>query len=106
MVDKDGRFSYSKIIALKLSGSPVGKFTVYPNPFADHIKIFLSSNTDEDAIFRIVTFDGKELLNRRLPIQNGDNIIVLKDLEYLMTGTYILEVTTSTDKFVKKLLKQ
>ena len=106
MVDKDGRFSYSKIIALKLSGSPIEKFTLYPNPFADHIKIFLSNNTDEDAIFRIVTFDGKELLNRRLPIQNGDNIIVLKDLEYLMTGTYILEVTTSTDKFVKKLLKQ
>ena len=106
MVDTDGKATYSKIIALKLNGSPISEFSSYPNPFTDDIKIFIKSNTDDDAVFRIITFDGKELLNRKLPIQTGDNIVVLKDLGYLPAGTYILEVTVSTDKFVKKLLKR
>ena len=106
MVDTDGKATYSKIIALKINGSPISEFSSYPNPFTDDIKIFIKSNTDDDAVFRIISFDGKELLNRKLPVQTGDNIVVLKDLGYLPAGTYILEVTVSTDKFVKKLLKQ
>jgi Secretion system C-terminal sorting domain len=106
MVDTDGRPTYSKIIALRVSGLPISEFSTYPNPFAGDIKVFIKSNTDEDAGFRIITIDGRELLNRRLPVQSGDNIIVLKDLDYLPAGSYILEVTTSTDKFVKKLLKR
>ncbi|MEP7165432.1 MAG: T9SS type A sorting domain-containing protein [Ferruginibacter sp.] len=106
MVDTDGRPTYSKIIALKLNGLPLSQFSTYPNPFKDDIKVFIKSNTDDNALFRIITIDGKELLNRRLPIQSGDNIIVLKDLDHLPVGAYILEVTSTSEKFVKKLLKQ
>jgi hypothetical protein len=65
----------------------------------------MNSPVDDAAEFRIISFDGKELLNRRLVIQSGENIILLKELEYLPAGNYILEVTTSTDKYIKKLLK-
>ena len=106
MVDMDGKATYSKIIALRLSGIPINEFAVYPNPFVNDIKVFIKCNREDDAVFRIITFDGRELLNRKLPVQTGDNIVVLKDLGYLPAGTYMLEVTVSTDKFIKKLLKQ
>lgn len=106
MVDKDGSITYSKIIALKLNGAVNEGFTVYPNPFMNDLKIFLNSPNDGDAIFRIIAFNGKELANRRLPVQSGDNIVVLKDLGYLSPGNYLLEVTTATDKFIKKILKR
>ncbi len=106
MVDNDGRPTYSKIIALRLSGAAMNEFSAYPNPFVNNIKVFVNSNIDDNASFRIIAFDGKELMNRKLPVQTGNNIVVLKDLGYLPSGSYILEVTTSTGKFIKKLVKQ
>lgn len=106
MIDKDGNASYSRIIALKLNGSVLQDLSVFPNPFKDDIRIMISSEIDDNAVFRIISFDGKEMLIRKLSLQRGGNIIVLKDLQKLAAGSYILEVTTMKDKFIKKILKQ
>ena len=106
MVDNDGKFSYSKIIAVKLNGSLSNEsFSVYPNPFISDIKIKLSSQLDEVATFRILSFDGREILNRKISVQKGDNIVVLKDFGTLAKGSYILEVTTSADKYINKIVR-
>ena len=78
---------------------------MYPNPFLSDIKIFVNSTSDVMGTFRIIAFDGKEIVNRKLQVQKGDNIVVLKDLGNLVIGNYILEVTTGTDKFIKKIMK-
>jgi uncharacterized repeat protein (TIGR01451 family) len=105
IVDKDGHSAFSKIIAIKLNGSiSLESFNVYPNPFVNDIKVSLSASSDEMASFRIISFDGKELSNRKVSLQKGDNIIVLSNLN-LLKGNYILEVTTATDKFIKKIIK-
>ena len=106
MVDLDGKYNFSKIIAIKLNGSfSDDSFSVYPNPFITDIKVKVSSQEDAMATFRIIAFDGKEMINRRIAIQKGDNIVVLKDFGTLSKGNYILEVTTATDKFIKKIMK-
>jgi len=106
MVDLDGKYNYSKIIAIKLNGSmTASNFTVYPNPFVTDFKVSISSKENVMATFRILSFDGKEILNRQIGVQKGDNIIVLKDFGTLARGSYILEVTTPTDKFINKIMK-
>jgi hypothetical protein len=35
----------------------------------------------------------------------GDNIVVLKELGNLPKGSYILEVTTDDNKYIKKVIK-
>jgi hypothetical protein len=57
------------------------------------------------ADFRILSFDGRALINNKMTIQKGDNIVVLKDLGNLSKGNYILEVTTPTGKLVQKISK-
>ncbi|MEO5942496.1 MAG: T9SS type A sorting domain-containing protein [Ferruginibacter sp.] len=106
-IDKDGKFGYSTIVALRLKGASttVNKFSVYPNPFVTDIKVSLTSATSVTGTFRVFTLNGKEVLNRQIPVQAGDNIVVLKDFGTLATGSYILEVTTPTDKFVSKIIK-
>ena len=106
IVDTDGKFSYSKIVAIKLNGSlTVDKFNVYPNPFITDIKVALTSTIDADATFRILSFDGKEMVRRMITIQKGENIVVLKDFGALAKGNYILEVNTGSEKLIRKIIK-
>ena len=106
MVDNDGKYNYSKIIAIKLNGTFSNEsFSVYPNPFISDIKVKLSSQEDVIATFRILSFDGREVVNRKITVQKGENIVVLKDFGTLSNGNYILEVTTATDKFISKITK-
>lgn len=106
MVDKDGTFSYSKIIAIRISGSFSSEsFSIYPNPFRDDVKVRINSSEDIMATFRLLSFDGKEMNIRRVQVSKGENIIVLKDYSNIPAGNYILEVTTAADKFISKIVK-
>jgi uncharacterized repeat protein (TIGR01451 family) len=106
IIDTDGKYSYSKIVAIKLSGSiNVDKYSVYPNPFISDIRISMTSQIDVMATFRVLSFDGKEMVRRTLSVQKGDNIIVMKDFGKLAKGSYLLEVTSGSDKFIQKIVK-
>jgi hypothetical protein len=103
---KDGKYSFSKIIALKINGTNTNEqFNVYPNPFYSDIKIELLGACKENGIIRFISFEGKEVLRRDIEVEKGNNIIVLKDLTYLPRGNYILEVSTSSTKMIKKIIK-
>jgi len=106
IIDKDGKYSFSKIIALKINGNNTNEhFNVYPNPFYSDVKIELLGTRKETGMIRFITFEGKEVLRRSVEIEKGTNIIVLKDLNYLPRGNYILEMTTSSNKIIRKITK-
>jgi uncharacterized repeat protein (TIGR01451 family) len=106
IIDKDGKYSFSKIIALKINGNNTNEhFNVYPNPFYSDVKIELMGARKETGMIRFITFEGKEVLRRSVEVEKGTNIIVLKDLNYLPRGNYILEMTTSTNKIIRKITK-
>jgi hypothetical protein len=105
LVDKDGKFSYSKIIALQ-SGLSIKNFTVFPNPFATDVKVSITSETVSMADIRILSLDGRTLITRKMNIQKGDNIVILNDLGNLSKGNYILEVITPGDKLIQKISKK
>jgi uncharacterized repeat protein (TIGR01451 family) len=105
-IDFDGTIHNSKIIALRLKGTLNNNFTVFPNPFESNIKITLTTNTDISATCRIISFDGKEVVNRKISLQKGDNVIVLNDLNNIASGNYLLEVNTGNEKFIQKIVKR
>lgn len=107
MVDKDGQYAYSKIVAIKMNGTlNADEFSVFPNPFITDIKAIITSSSDAIATIRILSTDGKEMLNRKVNVQKGDNVIVLNDFGSMSRGMYVMEVTTGTEKFVKKIVKK
>ncbi|MCY7292958.1 MAG: T9SS type A sorting domain-containing protein [Ferruginibacter sp.] len=105
-VDTDGKSAYSKIIALRLKGTMNDNFSVYPNPFESIIKINLSLLEDVTVQCRIISFDGKEVMNRKIALLKGDNIVVMKDLEKIASGNYIMEINTGTEKYIKKIVRK
>lgn len=106
MVDTDGKSAYSKIIALRVKGTMNDNFSIYPNPFVSNVKIALSIQNDVTAHCRIISFEGKEVLNRKIDLQKGDNIIVLRDLEKIASGNYIIEINTGYEKYIKKIVRK
>lgn len=106
IVDNDGKFSYSIVIALRLNGSmAIENFNVYPNPFITDIKVAINSASDANAQIRILSFDGKELIRRNADVQKGDNIVILNNFGTLPKGNYLLEVSNGTEKLIKKIVK-
>ena len=106
IVDFDGKVSYSKIIALRLKGIADDQFSVYPNPFVDNLKISINIPLDAQAQYRILSFDGKEILARKVFLQKGGNIIVANDLGQIASGNYLLEINTGVEKYIKKIVKK
>ena len=94
-------------MAIKLNGiiSP-DNFYVYPNPFTSDFKVGITCEADVTAIFRIISFEGKEMDNRKVSLEKGENLVVMKDMGFLAKGSYILEVSTGTGKFIKKIIKR
>ena len=105
-VDTDGKSAYSKIVALRLRGTVNDNFSVYPNPFEGIIKFTLSLPEDITVQCRIISFDSKEVINRKVALQKGENIVVLRDLEKIASGNYILEINTGTEKYIKKIVRK
>ncbi len=107
IVDTDGKNSHSQVIALRLNGTmAIGAYTIYPNPFMDDIKIMITGAQATMADFRIIAINGKEQLKRKIKLENGDNIVVLRDLQQLANGTYILEINTGENKYSSKIVKK
>ena len=106
MIDKDGTYAYSKIVAIKLNGTlNDDAFSVYPNPFVNNIKLMVNTSADGLARIRVISFDGKEMMNKTVGVQKGNNIIVLSEFGNMSSGSYILELTTSDGRYTRKIVK-
>lgn len=102
IVDLNGRFSYSKIVAIQLNE----KYSVYPNPFVDKINISLNMPENGNVQYRILSIDGKVIVSRKVFLQKGTNIIVANDLGFITAGNYFLEIHTVAEKIIKNIVKK
>ncbi|MEP7256285.1 MAG: T9SS type A sorting domain-containing protein [Ferruginibacter sp.] len=107
VVDIDGKASYSQVVALRLDGSIiVNNLTVYPNPFTNNIKLQIHSTKEENSTVRFINMNGQEVLKRNVILQPGDNIIIVKDLDTVAPGTYVMEFRTGDGVITQKIVKR
>lgn len=106
-VDIDGKAAMSKIVPLRIGGSIVKGFTVYPNPFSSNLKVELTSEKDANITLRIRNAAGQAIVDRNMLVQKGNNVIVLSsELASLNAGMYLVEVVTEQGKQVQKIIKR
>ena len=105
-VDLDGRAVYSKIVALRMDGTIVlSSINVYPNPFTNNIKMQIQSNKEEVSNIRLINMNGMQVAKRSVTLQPGDNIVILKDLESIPAGVYLMEIRTADEIITQKIIK-
>jgi uncharacterized repeat protein (TIGR01451 family) len=106
-VDFDGKFGYSKIIAMRLDGSSLSaSFTAYPNPFNSNIKLVVNTIKNSNASISLLNTAGQVLANQAVTLQTGQNVVVLQNLNSLLPGIYIVELLTEDGKNYQKVIKQ
>jgi hypothetical protein len=78
------------------------KLKVFPNPAKDKLGILMNKNlTDENIAFRIVTMDGRTVLEKSaMGNQNSEFSLDIRELE---SGLYFLYATTSKGTFSAKV---
>lgn len=88
-VNQDGSFTYSKIVSL---GGSTNSFSVYPNPAIHTLRYTLHIPAAATINVQIYNLSGSIVLNRRMPLQAGDNTVSL-DISSLPKGSFYLKVS-------------
>ena len=103
MVDKDGKFTYSKIASVDILSN--GNFlVVYPNPVKDQLIIVTNTAVSKVEI-RITDQSGKLVSQQRFESVQAGALNKI-NVAALAKGVYYLQFVTGSDKQTTKFIKQ
>lgn len=92
--DFDGRFSYSKIEAVRINENVLEVVRFYPNPSDGQLTIFIDALANEKGVFKLYDEQGKELVYQGVNLVKGLNEIS-RDYTYLSKGVYFIKISAS-----------
>jgi glucose/arabinose dehydrogenase len=97
MTDSDGKFVYSPTVMIEVNNSKTP--LVYPNPTRTYVNIL--QGTEPVKFISVFNISGKAMI--RFSNDGRQNIIHISTSNW-SSGTYFVEITTSTDVYLEKLL--
>jgi Secretion system C-terminal sorting domain len=89
MIDKDGKFTYSKVVSVKQNS--MTKTVIFPNPVRSTATIQLQSEYAESIWLKIVGSDGRILTTKTYNLAAGNNLKAL-NIEHLPSGVYAVVI--------------
>lgn len=108
-VDYNGAYEYFNTIKLRLvsNAQTAGVEQVYPNPATDRLYIRYNSSNNDVFNIRLLSLDGKELLQKQYIAKEGEQTMDLDIAEgNLSKGFYILEVENNGQIYRNKIYKK
>lgn len=106
MVDKDGKFTYSFIVRIFSGTRTTAAVTISPNPFKTEFLFGATFKTQGKATFRIIDSKGAVVKQLRRDVNTGFNNLTIDNLGDLGKGVYFLEVSSGSDNWKVKLVKE
>ncbi|HET7003200.1 MAG TPA: T9SS type A sorting domain-containing protein, partial [Puia sp.] len=91
IVDKDGKYNYSKIIPVKLD-QPDNSISVYPNPVDNYAIVNLYSDKPGNCVLRLIDEAGRQILVKSFTAVAGNNNLTVDQLGHLQKGIYVIQV--------------
>ncbi|HWB28774.1 MAG TPA: ELWxxDGT repeat protein [Chitinophagaceae bacterium] len=102
--DKDGKQSYSGIVAVKTNGEAIS-IKAYPNPASGFVILNYNLQNSTQGMLRITDASGKIVISRQLG-NTQNNMQTSVDIKALPAGVYYVQLTgdkgTQTAKFIKQ----
>ncbi len=99
MIDRDGQYKYSKVVAIDFSGRSA---TIYPNPVKDVINIIMPSLTNSHSIITI--YDGSGKIITKKEVNNLTYVQI--NISAYPAGVYELEWNNGNQRQIWKITKQ
>lgn len=105
-IDKNGSYTYSKIVSIKLTkDASFQLLAFYPNPCVDFFKARFFSDKNQEITTSIVTLEGKLIQSEKQNASTGVNEF-LQDVTTLSGGTYIFKIVAGEKQQSYKFTKQ
>jgi uncharacterized protein YjdB len=102
-VDFSGQYSYSAVKKIQFTGEWIVK--LYPNPAVDYIMLDFVNSKNETANIVISDVLGNKVLSLSHQLVQGRNTIMLKEVQLLPGGTYLITLVTPENVFKAKFIK-
>jgi len=102
MVDKDGKFSFSKIVSVNID-KEIFTWKIFPNP-VQNILFVSTNNKNEKATFQITDATGRKIKEVNV-ILNGNSSFAIPVFQ-LPKGMYSLQLRTATKTETKSFIKE
>jgi hypothetical protein len=99
-----GAAKYSTIKTVSFNNLKTAGIELLINPATTHTKINIQSLLTGNATVELVNSNGKLVVQKKLHVFSGDNIITLDGLSNLSAGLYFVRVQTGTNMYNTKLL--
>ncbi len=105
IVDKDGKYSYSKVVPVKLD-TPESSLSVYPNPVDSYTILNMVSDKSATGILRLIDNSGKQILTKSFTVSTGNNSVMVDQLGNLPKGIYVIQVMINNNLYNQKVVKR
>lgn len=104
-VDKDGKFAYSRVVAVKVSSKNEFTLSAIPNPFKDELQIKVQSNKLGNIQFTIQDISGRVVASKKGLLKQGLNNFSFTELRHLPNGVYSLIAQFGNEQQIIKVVK-
>lgn len=99
LLDKDGRFSYSNIVSVKLPSK--NSFTIFPNPATKNFQLQFNVPLNGKVTVQIIGLNGTTILQKSYEANNSTIFMFDK---ILPAGLYNVKVISNESQFVKRII--
>ena len=106
MLDKDGTYAYSRIVALTPDSNDPKLLVIFPTVFSNSLSLKLQANDPGSVVIRILDLDGTIRSNKTAVIEAGENELKLDSVSTLQSGMYIIQVENKEGTQIRKVIKQ
>jgi hypothetical protein len=106
MVDTDGKFKYSQVIAMPIVTDVANKLSAWPLPFSAQLTTGFKSESNSMVNIKITNMNGALVLSNTLSVQKGYNTISINQAQTIPSGTYLLTVVKDGKSETIKVVKQ
>lgn len=105
IIDRDGKFSYSKTLLLNNNGAGIVLSAVRPNPFVDNVSVTVMLNAPQKLMLTLTDAAGRTVAVKQTAGTQGVNEISLTGLANLPQGLYMMKLATGEGVLQEKLMK-
>lgn len=104
-MDKDDKYSYSRIASLRLA--KINNVVYGPNPFTDYVTINYAATATGKLSINLFNIQGKRVMTKELQVTRGTSTITINNLGNLVKGTYVVEMeeAATSERIHFKIIK-
>ena len=103
MLDIDGKFTYSSIVIIKKDEKTINGIVINPNTIISGATTVRFTSTRSTTVeFKVIDISGKILMQQINKASEGNNSIVVTNLDKLQPGIYLLQLNNNGEASVIK----